>query len=38
MMLQLIGFGTVIYLGWISGLIQAMLLITAGVLTTVAGA
>jgi hypothetical protein len=37
-MLQLIGFCAVIYLGWISGIIQAMLLITAGVLTTVAGA
>jgi hypothetical protein len=37
-MLQLIGFCAVIYLGWVSGIIQAMLLITAGVLTTVAGA
>ena len=36
-MLQLIGFCAVVYLGWISGIIQAMLLITAGVLTTVAG-
>ena len=37
-MLKLIGFVAVIYLGWISGLIQAMLLITAGLLTTIAGA
>jgi hypothetical protein len=36
-MLQLIGFCAVVYLGWISGIIQAMLLITAGVLTTIAG-
>ncbi len=36
-MLQLIGFCAVVYLGWISGIIQAMLLITAGLLTTVAG-
>ena len=37
-MLKLIGIIAVVYLGWISGIIQAMLLITAGVLTTVAGA
>lgn len=37
-MLKLIGFVAVIYLGWISGLIQAMLLVTAGLLTTIAGA
>ena len=36
-MLQLIGFCAVVYLGWISGIIQAMLLITAGLLSTVAG-
>jgi hypothetical protein len=36
-MLQLIGFGTVVYLGWISGIIQAVLLVTAGLLTTIAG-
>jgi hypothetical protein len=36
-MLQLIGFCAVVYLGWISGIIQACLLITAGVLTTIAG-
>lgn len=37
-MLQLIGFCAVVYLGWISGIIQALLLITAGLLTTIAGA
>ena len=37
-MLKLIGFVAVIYLGWVSGLIQAMLLVTAGLLTTIAGA
>jgi hypothetical protein len=37
-MLKLIGITAVVYLGWITGIIQAMLLITAGVLTTVAGA
>ena len=36
-MLKLIGFVAVVYLGWISGLIQAMLLVTAGLLTTIAG-
>lgn len=36
-MLKLIGIAAVVYVGWISGIIQAMLLITAGVLTTVAG-
>ena len=36
-MLQLIGFCAVVYVGWISGIIQAMLLITAGLLTTIAG-
>ena len=36
-MLQLIGFCAVVYLGWISGIIQTMLLITAGLLSTVAG-
>jgi len=37
-MLKLIGITAVVYLGWITGIIQAILLITAGVLTTVAGA
>ena len=36
-MLKLIGIVAVVYVGWISGLIQATLLITAGVLTTIAG-
>jgi|688.fasta_scaffold1833985_2 hypothetical protein len=37
-MLKLIGITAVVYLGWITGLIQAIMLVTAGVLTTVAGA
>ena len=36
-MLQLIGFVAVVYLGWTSGIIQTILLLTAGLLTTVAG-
>lgn len=36
-MLKLIGMIAVLYVGWVTGLIQAALLITAGVLTTVAG-
>ena len=36
-MLKLIGFVAVVYLGWISGIIQTILLLTAGLLTTVAG-
>jgi hypothetical protein len=36
-MLKLIGFVAVVYVGWISGIIQAMLLVTAGLLSTVAG-
>jgi len=36
-MLKLIGIVAVVYIGWAIGLIQAMLLITAGVLTTIAG-
>ena len=36
-MLKLIGFVAVVYLGWVSGIIQAMLLVTAGLLTTIAG-
>jgi hypothetical protein len=36
-MLKLIGFVAVVYVGWITGLIQAMLLVTAGLLTAVAG-
>jgi hypothetical protein len=37
-MLKLMGFVAVVYLGWITGIIQAVLLVTAGLLTTVAGA
>ena len=36
-MLKLIGIVAVVYIGWITGLIQAVLLVTAGVLTAVAG-
>lgn len=35
-MLKLIGFVAVVYVGWITGLIQTLLLLTAGLLTTVA--
>lgn len=37
-MLKIIGITAVVYLGWITGIIQAMLLITAGLLSTIAGA
>jgi hypothetical protein len=37
-MLKLIGISAVVYIGWITGIIQAVLLVTAGLLTTVAGA
>ena len=37
-MLKLIGIVAVVYIGWITGLIQATFMITAGVLTTIAGA
>ena len=36
-MLKLIGIAAVLYLGWITGIIQAALIITAAGLTTVAG-
>jgi hypothetical protein len=36
-MLKLIGIVAVIYVGWAIGLIQTMLLLTAGLLTTIAG-
>jgi hypothetical protein len=36
-MLKLIGICAVIYLGWITGIIQAILLIVAATLTTIAG-
>jgi hypothetical protein len=34
-MLKLIGIGFLVYLGWITGIIQATLLITAGLLTAI---
>jgi hypothetical protein len=37
-MLKLVGIAVVVYLGWITGVIQAALMITAGVLIAVAGA
>jgi hypothetical protein len=36
-MLKLIGIVAVVYVGWALGLIQAVLLVTAGMLTAVAG-
>jgi len=36
-MLKLIGMAAVVYVGWAIGLIQTMLLVTAGLLTTIAG-
>ena len=36
-MLKLIGIVAVAYIGWAIGLIQTVLLVTAGVLTTIAG-
>jgi hypothetical protein len=36
-MFKLIGILAVVYLGWITGIIQAALIITAAGLTTVAG-
>jgi len=36
-MLKLIGIAVVVYVGWALGLIQAVLLVTAGLLTAVAG-
>jgi hypothetical protein len=36
-MLKLIGIVAVVYIGWAIGLIQTVLLVTAGVLTTIAG-
>jgi len=37
-MLKLIGIAAVAYIGWISGLIQATLMVTAGLLIAIAGA
>jgi hypothetical protein len=36
-MLKLIGIVAVVYIGWANGVIQTVLLVTAGVLTTIAG-
>jgi hypothetical protein len=36
-MLKLIGMAAVIYVGWVTGIIQAALIITAAGLTTIAG-
>jgi hypothetical protein len=36
-MLKLIGICALVYFGWITGIIQATLLVTAGLLTTIAG-
>jgi hypothetical protein len=36
-MLQLIGIAAVVYLGWITGIIQAVLIFTAAALVTIAG-
>jgi hypothetical protein len=36
-MLKLIGIVAVVYFGWVTGLIQSALLITAGLLTVIAG-
>ena len=36
-MLKLIGIVAVVYIGWALGLIQAVMLVTAGLLTAVAG-
>jgi hypothetical protein len=35
-MLQLIGIAAVIYVGWITGIIQAALILTAAALTSIA--
>jgi hypothetical protein len=35
-MLQLIGFVVVIYLGWVTGVIQSLLMLTAALLISVA--
>lgn len=37
-MLKLIGLVVVVYLGWITGIIQTTLLLVAGLLTVIAGA
>jgi hypothetical protein len=37
-MLKLIGLVAVVYVGWVTGFIQAMLLVLVGLLTVLAGA
>lgn len=37
-MLRLIGIVVVVYIGWVTGFIQTVLLVTAGLLATLAGA
>ena len=37
-MLKLIGIVAVVYIGWVTGFIQTILLLTAGLLTVIAGA
>jgi hypothetical protein len=37
-MLKFLGIVLVVYLGWVTGFIQAALLVTAGLLTVLAGA
>jgi hypothetical protein len=37
-MLKMIGIAAVVYVGWVTGLIQTTLLITASLLTVIAGA
>ena len=37
MMFKLIGIAAVLYVGWITGVIQAALILTAAGLTTIAG-
>ena len=36
-MLKLVGIAAVVYVGWVTGIIQAALLITSAGLTTIAG-
>jgi hypothetical protein len=36
MMLKLIGFVAVVYIGWVTGIIQAVLMLTAALLVSVA--
>lgn len=36
-MLKLIGLAALVYIGWVTGFIQTVLLLTAGLLTVLAG-